>query len=132
MYPAIMRHLTYTLLCAMLLSACSGPGTADSLPAPAAARNQNPEAIARRVAAEYTGATPENIAIISVVAVEFSDSSLGCPSPDMAYLQVITPGHKVVVEVSQDASSSQTLDVRVSGGFGLVCEPQLKTPTRAR
>ncbi len=117
----------------MLLSACSGPGTADSLPAPAAARNQNPEAIARRVAAEHTGAASANIAIISVVAVEFSDSSLGCPSPDMAYLQVITPGHKVVVEVLLDQSRSQTLDVRVSGGFGLVCEPQLKPPaTRAR
>lgn len=132
MYPAIMQHLTYTLLCAMLLSACSGTVTADSSPAPAAASEQNPEAIARRVAVAHTGAAPEKIAIISVVAVEFSDSSLGCPSPDMAYLQVITPGHKVVVEVSQDDSSSQTLDVRVSGGFGLVCEPQLKIPTRAR
>jgi hypothetical protein len=81
--------------------------------------------VARRIVAEKTGAAPEDITIVSVEMVEFSDSSLGCPNPDMAYLQVITPGHKVVAKT---ADSDELLDVRLSGRHGFVCEPMTKSP----
>ena len=119
-----MRKILYILMCAALLSACANPDTAG--PAPTIATDQNPEAVARRIVAEHTGTAPEDITIISVEAVEFSDSSLGCPKPDMAYLQVITPGHKVVA--STVADNSRLLDVRLSGRHGFVCEPQVKSP----
>jgi len=38
------------------------------------------------------------INLIEAVAVEWSDSSLGCPQPDMFYLQVITPGYRILLE----------------------------------
>ena len=38
-----------------------------------------------------------SIAIDTVHAVEWRDSSIGCPQPDMSYLQVITPGHKITL-----------------------------------
>jgi len=38
------------------------------------------------------------INLIEAVEVEWSDSSLGCPQPDMFYLQVIMPGYRIQLE----------------------------------
>jgi hypothetical protein len=113
-----------------LLAACSGPGasgTPTEQPAnQSATTDQNPAAIARRVVAEHTGTTAENVSIISVEAVEFSDSSLGCPDPNMAYLQVITTGHKVIA-----AYADKRYDVRLSGRHGFVCQQRARqSPSR--
>jgi hypothetical protein len=35
---------------------------------------------------------------VSVEENEWRDSSLGCPKPGMNYLQVITPGYKIILE----------------------------------
>jgi len=40
----------------------------------------------------------ESVQVVSVEAVDWSDSSLGCPKAGMMYAQVITPGHKIVLE----------------------------------
>ena len=39
----------------------------------------------------------DGILVDTVRAVDWRDSSLGCPKPGMAYLDVITPGHKVTL-----------------------------------
>ncbi len=39
-----------------------------------------------------------DVEIVSVEAVEWPDSSLGCPKPGQNYLMVITPGYLVVLE----------------------------------
>ncbi len=39
----------------------------------------------------------DGIVVESVRAVDWRDSSLGCPKPGMAYMQVITPGHEVTL-----------------------------------
>jgi hypothetical protein len=38
------------------------------------------------------------IRVLTTQKVEWSDSSLGCPEPDMSYLMVITPGYRIVLE----------------------------------
>ncbi len=38
-----------------------------------------------------------SIQIDTVRAVEWRDSSIGCPQPGVGYLQVITPGHKITL-----------------------------------
>jgi hypothetical protein len=38
------------------------------------------------------------IQLVSVEAVDWSDTSLGCPQPGMMYAQVITPGFLIVLE----------------------------------
>lgn len=38
------------------------------------------------------------INLVEVTEVEWSDSSLDCPQADMAYLQVITPGNRILLE----------------------------------
>lgn len=43
------------------------------------------------------------ISVISVEAVDWPDTSLGCPEPGMAYAQVITPGYLIVLEAKGQA-----------------------------
>ena len=45
----------------------------------------------------------DRIVVESVTAIDWRDSSLGCPKPDMAYLQVITPGHKVILSIDDQS-----------------------------
>ena len=39
----------------------------------------------------------EKILVDTIRAVDWSNSSIGCPKPGVAYLEVITPGHKVTL-----------------------------------
>jgi hypothetical protein len=48
--------------------------------------------------AQRLGLRSDQIQLISVQAVEWSDTSLGCPQPGMMYAQVITPGYRVTLE----------------------------------
>jgi hypothetical protein len=53
------------------------------------------EDLAQRLSISFT-----QIKVIEVTSLEWSDSSLGCPQPDMFYLQVITPGYRIVLEAN--------------------------------
>jgi hypothetical protein len=44
--------------------------------------------------------SPDAIVVKSAQAVEWRDSSLGCPIPGQMYLQVITPGYLIVLEAA--------------------------------
>jgi len=54
--------------------------------------------LAREDLAQRRGFALEGIRLVSVNAVRWRDASLGCPRPNTKYLQVITPGFKVVLE----------------------------------
>jgi hypothetical protein len=45
------------------------------------------------------GVPEERVLVDTVRAVDWPDSSLGCPQPGQAYLQVLTPGHKITLRV---------------------------------
>ena len=53
------------------------------------------EDLAQRLAVPIT-----QISLVEATEVEWSDSSLGCPQPDMFYLQVITPGYLILLEAN--------------------------------
>ena len=40
------------------------------------------------------------INLVEAVEVEWSNSSLDCPQPDMDYLDVITPGYRILLEAN--------------------------------
>jgi hypothetical protein len=70
---------------------------------PQAPSAQDPAQLAmvRRAQADLIGRTdvrPSEIKVVSVEAVEWRNTSLGCPQPDMMYAQVITPGYVIVLE----------------------------------
>lgn len=54
--------------------------------------------LAREDLAQKRGFALEGIRLVSVNAVRWRDASLGCPRPNTKYLQVITPGFKVMLE----------------------------------
>jgi len=61
----------------------------------------SPTQLIERAKAEVAGlarSSAESVQVVSVEAVDWSDSSLGCPKPGMMYAQVITPGYQIVLE----------------------------------
>jgi hypothetical protein len=50
-------------------------------------------------AAGSAGVAPAEVQVLSFEPREWPDASLGCPRPDQAYAQVISPGYAVVVRV---------------------------------
>lgn len=106
------------LLFLLIAAACSRAGTDAPTPQQSHAPG-SPAAIAATTVAQQTGSSVDAVVIRSVEAQNFGDSSLDCPQPGMAYLQVITPGYKVVAE-----AAGKTFDVRVAGARGLICDPR--------
>ncbi len=104
-----------------LMLGCADTGPSDAPGGVVAERPakvaSSPEAVAISTVAAQTGLAPDQLNIISSEAVNFSDASLGCPQPGMAYPQVITPGYRVLVE-----GGGQNFDVRVSGRRGRICD----------
>jgi hypothetical protein len=105
------------LLFLLIAAACSRAGS--DAPANQSHPPGSPAGIAAATVAQQTGSSVDAVVIRSVKAVDFGDSSLDCPQPGMAYLQVITPGYKVVAE-----AIGKTFDVRVAGTRGLICDPR--------
>jgi hypothetical protein len=58
------------------------------------------EALAAAIAdlAEQSGLPADDIQLVSMEAVEWSDASLGCPQEGFMYAQVITPGYLLILE----------------------------------
>jgi hypothetical protein len=48
--------------------------------------------------AQQQNTNPEKITVASATSMEWSDSGLGCPQEGMAYMTVITPGYRIVLE----------------------------------
>ena len=70
--------------------------------------------------ADRLGVAPEEIQVVSVEAMEWSDASLGCPQPGMMYAQVITPGYQVMLEVDGQEYAYHT----DTGNHVVLCEPE--------
>ncbi len=71
-------------------------------PAASAARNS--------LAAELGLSTAE-VTVLSYETVDWPDSSLGCPQPGTAYIQVITPGYRVILQARGQQYEVHTDDV---------------------
>lgn len=74
-----------------------------SAPTPSDPALQGLIEMARADLAQRLSLRPTEISFAEATAVEWSDSSLGCPQPDMAYLQVITPGYRILLEAGGQA-----------------------------
>lgn len=54
--------------------------------------------LACTVLADELGCTVDDLQVLEVESVEWSDSSLGCAQPGMMYMQVITPGYRITLQ----------------------------------
>lgn len=79
--------------------------------------------LARRDLAARLGLSTDEIQVIEVQAVTWPDSSMGCPEPGRMYLQVLTPGYRVILEARGQ---------RYAYHAGRMGSPFLCPPDRAR
>ena len=63
------------------------------------------------------GMSVDDIAIKEVKAVEWKDASSGCPQRGVNYVQVVTPGYRIMLE-----ANGQTYDYRTDGRRIFLCE----------
>jgi len=97
-----MRPIAIPLGAAIVavLAACQ-TAPADPVAPAAPTQTTDTDSAAAQVAIEALaadlGIAKDQISVQSVSAVDWPDSSLGCPKPDMAYLSVVTPGHRVTL-----------------------------------
>ena len=102
----ITRALRQSIVSQIKMSAEIIPGSEEAL------------AAAVEDLSEQTGVSPGQITLVSMEAVEWSDSSLGCPQPGFMYAQVITPGFKIVLEADGQEYTYHT----DQGSNAVLCE----------
>jgi hypothetical protein len=79
------------------------------------------EALAKAIEdlAQRTGAPPDEITLVSMEAIDWSDTSLGCPQEGFMYAQVITPGYKMIL-----ATGGQQYEYHTDQSTSVVfCQP---------
>lgn len=64
---------------------------------PLPAGSQEAVAAAKKDLSQRIGKPVEQMFVVSVNEVDWSDSSLGCPEPGQFYAQVITPGFRIIL-----------------------------------
>lgn len=110
-----------TVICAtvLLLSIACGGGDgritgSESTPEPAPTVTPDtrtlpePVRLVRDRAAEDAGTTPEQVEIVAYTEERWPSTALGCPQPGKFYTQVITPGYRVLLRISDDTVTYHT------------------------
>lgn len=72
--------------------------------------------LAKQTLASQLKAAAGGIEVIQVDAVDWPDSSLGCPQPGMMYAQMIVSGYKVVL-----STGGATYPVHIGSGRAVIC-----------
>jgi hypothetical protein len=118
-----MRILSMTLLAVWIVGGCSA---ASSSVQPSQGPGEKPSgtlalptSVIEPVVAEVAklaGVPADQVTVISAEEVTFSDGSLGCPVPGMAYTQALVDGYKIVAE-----AGGKTYDFRGSGSTFRQC-----------
>ncbi len=75
---------------------------------PSATNLPHPVRLAIEQAAEDAGVAQDEVEVVEYEAVEWRDTSLGCPQPGMMYAQVIVPGYRVVLNVEGETVEYHT------------------------
>jgi len=115
------------LLIASMVWGCASAGGPEPPPAPpsppasrtmpAMATLESVTAAVRTDAAKVTGLAASELVVESAAQVTWSDGSLGCPQPDMAYTQALVPGYRIRIRAGE-----RILDYHASTrGFFVLC-----------
>jgi len=90
---AVAATLVALAACAQDIRFTPGQGPAEAL----SDVERGVALLAIETLASELGVPREQIELDTVRAIDWRDSSIGCPKPGMAYLDVVTPGHKVTL-----------------------------------
>lgn len=97
---------------------CPPAGVSTSVLQPCCGPSEAPLTPARQDLSQRLGIGIEEIEVQSVEAVEWSDTSLGCPQPGMMYAQVITPGYRILLR-----AGGQTYEYHSDRQRAILCQP---------
>lgn len=75
--------------------------------------------LATRTLSEHLDVDEQSVKLDDVVAVDWPDSSLGCPEPGRSYAPIILSGYRVTLAVNDD---ERTHRVHVVGTQAVVCD----------
>jgi hypothetical protein len=109
---AVAATLVALAACAQEVRFVPGQGSAETL----SDAERGAAALAIDTLAAKLEIPREEIEVDTVRAMEWRDSSIGCPRPGVAYLDVITPGYKVTLRVGNAIHV-----VHEAGNRALVC-----------
>jgi hypothetical protein len=70
-------------------------------------------------ASAQLGVPSDNLVVVMTAPQDWSDSSLGCPEPDRAYAQIITPGY--IVTIATDDLSTEVEVHTDLGSRAVIC-----------
>jgi hypothetical protein len=82
-------------------------------------------ALARKTLAARLQVSVDALQLDKAEAVNWPDTSLGCPEKGMMYAQVITPGYRVVLK-----HAGKPHAVHVSGTRAVTCGAEARKPAR--
>ena len=109
--------MTTTLLALMLLGAAAA--------ADGDAEKDAAVALARKTLAAKLAVGAEALQLDKAEAVDWPDTSLGCPEKGMMYAQVIMPGYRVVLK-----HAGKPHAVHVAGTRAVTCGAEARKPAR--
>lgn len=120
----LTNYRTVLLIPLVLLAAACGASNDPSQGKPPdgekttlTAQDRSIAELAKGVLAEELDVPPETISTDAVRAVDWPDSSIGCPQPDHSYAQVITPGHEITLRVDK-----QVYVIHETNGKAFLCK----------
>ena len=91
--------------------------TPDGAVADLSAEDSELAELAAKTLAAHLDVPVDTISVDTVRTVDWPDSSIGCPQPGEAYMQVITPGHRITLRVDGNFHF-----VHEANGRAFVCE----------
>lgn len=80
------------------VSGITTPSSASAAPTQQSASLAAIEDMASSFLAGKLGVAPADLTFVRAEPTDWADASLGCPQPDVAYAQVITPGYKLTFD----------------------------------
>jgi hypothetical protein len=119
----LVKRSVAGVLLLIAAAGCAGAGeerpavTPSAAPATKRVAASELEALAVKTLSEHLTVPAQSIEVLSITPIEWRDSSLGCPKPDFAYMQVITPGHLAVLR-----HGGTTYQVHMAEKRAFVCE----------
>ena len=75
--------------------------------------------LATRTLSEHLDVDEPSVTVDEVFAVDWPDSSLGCPEPGRTYAPIVMSGYRVTLAVNDD---ERTHRVHVAGTRAVVCD----------
>ncbi len=124
----LSKRLSFTFKILFVSIICLGSACqADKTP-PQESDKSSPKTLAKKILGHELKVPENEIEIISVENMTWSDSSLGCPEPGKFYAQMLVDGHLVVT-----AYEGHHYNIHIGNGGGRVCylpEGILPTPEK--